>query len=131
MSRCVSVIVMLIVVILNAGCRKPHRVEMADFSTADRLVVTENGLRQGATFTDPEKIQFASAFIRRYSGGNNWFDSLGPRMGPLRLDFYVGDRLLGGYSISRAFINEGGLSRDVPESEIASLMTHLALNWPR
>jgi hypothetical protein len=109
----------------------PHSqtVEFGQIRTADRLSVRTTSDRIVVSITDPGKIQSAADFIGRYRDG--WQDVLGgPRAPWLVLDFYRGDRYLGGYGLSTSYLVAGSLSRDTPPEQIAALASGLGLQWP-
>ena len=115
----------------HLGEPQKRRLEFPDLRSADRVDVRAPADRRVAVLTDRDKIQAAAEFIEGDRDG--WGERLtGPRAPELMLDFYNGDRHLGGFGISTSYLTAGtSLSKDVPAEKIAALAKRLGLEWPR
>jgi hypothetical protein len=86
------------------------------------------------SITDPQKVQYAVEFILKRE--DRWGDRITPYGPTLVLQFYAGERRLGGYGISSDVLialptQYGFWWRDVAPAEISQLLKTLEIEMPR
>jgi len=128
----------LVPVVLGAMCvscklwsphSEPRRLDFKELATADRIRITLTDDRVVRTVSDHDEIQASAQFIERHSDG--WVDWWsGPRAPLLLLNFYQGERYVGGFGLSTSYLVAGSLSQDAPPQEISSFVKRLNLEWP-
>ena len=127
---------LLFTVCLPAACATfgRHRLDYTSLTGADRVEVRDRADRLLINITDPQKVQYAVEFIVKRQ--DRWGDRISPYVPALVLQFYVGERQLGGYGISSdvliAFpVQHGFWWRDVAPAEISALLKTLEIEMPR
>ena len=99
-------------------------------STATRIEVTERGLRNISTVTDPVRINAARDFIAQYQEGWKSPRWQGPAPSERRFDFWDGDRYLGGFGINPDTLTTETYYQEAPADEIARIAALFQLDWP-
>jgi hypothetical protein len=84
--------------------------------------------------TDLGKVQYAVEFILKRQ--DRWGDRITPYVPTLVLQFYAGERRIGGYGISSDVLialpdQHGFWWRDVAPAEISALLKTLEIEMPR
>lgn len=131
-----AVCALLFTVCLPAACATfgRHRLDYRSLTGADRVEVRDRADRLLLNITDPQKVQYAVEFILKRQ--DRWGDRISPYVPTLVLQFYAGERQLGGYGISSDVLialpaQHGFWWRDVAPTEISALLKTLEIEVPR
>ena len=121
---------LLFTVCLPAACATfgRHRLDYTSLTGADRVEVRDTGNRLLLNITDRQKVQYAVEFILKRQ--DRWGDRLNPYVPTLVLQFYAGERQLGGYGIGSdvlVALSHGFWWRDVAPAEISALLKTLEI----
>ncbi len=114
-----------------AACgARPVSKDFSVLSTATRIEVHDVGVRPLAVVTDPQRIQVARDFIKRYEQGWKSPRWQGPAPSRRRFDFWDGERYLGGFGINPDTLTTDNYYQEAPAEEIVRIAAVFELKWP-
>jgi hypothetical protein len=123
----------LLMVTTSVGCgwisNGPARtLDFHAFDRANRIQVIDM-LQEKTVITDKHKVDAARRFIQARNEGwrGHWRGNRAPW---LHLDFFEGDKPLGGFGVAGDYITNGGYYQHTPPRDTAELARMLELEWP-